>query len=315
MHHPDEPSIALARSAAAQGDVDAMVELASALLVGSKVPRDLPQARRLFGAAADLGHANAALTQVALTANGSGAPPDWPGAMALLRHAAARHGGEAQDQLDLLAAMNLDTDGFPRALPQPVLLNKAPLVRQWRGFLTPAECAHIAMAVQDILAPSQVVDPGTGLLIDHPVRTSAAAAIGPTRESLPIQAILRRIAAATQSDWRQGESLTVLHYAPGQEYRAHVDSLPGSGNQRTMTMLLFLNEGYAGGETRFHAAGLEVAARGGDALCWANVLPDGSPDPASRHAGLPVRQGAKWAATRWIRALPFDVWDGPEPST
>lgn len=274
--------------------------------------RDLAAARTLLARASAAGNPDATLIEVALTANGSGGAPDWQRAVGLLRDAATRHGGAAAEDLALIEAMALDEAGGPRGLRPPQALSQVPTVRLWRGFLTPAECAHIARSASDILAPSMVADPRTGQLIEHPIRTSSAAQIGPTRESLPVQAILKRIAAATGTQVAQGEPLTVLHYAPGQEYRAHMDALPHTANQRVETVLLYLNEGYVGGETRFEASGLTVAGRGGDALWFANTLPDGSPDPASRHSGLPVRQGTKWLATRWIRARPFDVWKGPE---
>jgi prolyl 4-hydroxylase len=208
--------------------------------------------------------------------------------------------------------MNLGDDGYPAQVQECETLSDSPHVKLWRNFLSPYECGLIAQSVQDILEPSMVADPRTGQVIAHPIRTSSAAPIGPTRESLPIQAILRRIAAATRTDVRQGESLTVLHYAPGQQYRMHMDALPHVANQRIATVILYLNEGYAGGETIFEANGLTIAGKGGDALYFENVTPEGAPDPASRHAGLPVRQGAKWVATRWIRARPFDVWQGPD---
>lgn len=154
-----------------------------------------------------------------------------------------------------------------------------------------------------------MADPRTGRLIDHPIRNSSAAPIGPTRESLPVQAILRRIAAASATHVTQGESLTVLHYAPGQQYREHLDTLPHVANQRTATMIIYLNEGYVGGETRFPELGITIKARTGDALFFRNLTAAGTPDPRCRHAGLPVTAGTKWVATRWIRAAPFDVWN------
>lgn len=304
-------AIALAGHAANQGDGDALALMATWRLIGSPLPRDLAEARGLLRRAVAAGHADSALTEVSLVANGTGAMPDWTEALRLMSAAAARHGGAVVEQLALIDAMDLAADGFPARLPEPDVLSQAPSIMHWRQFVSPAECAHIAMSVQDILEPSMVAEPDTGRSIPHPIRQSSAAPIGPTRESLPIQAILKRIAAATGTEAAQGESLTVLHYAPGQQYRMHMDALPGEANQRVATMILYLNEGYAGGETRFEANGLTFAARAGDALYFENVTPDGAPDPASRHAGLPVRQGTKWVATRWIRAYPFDVWKGP----
>lgn len=303
-------AIALARQAMTMGSADAHALFAEWQLVGHPLPRDLAGARRCLRTAAQAGHPWATMAEIALTASGSGAPADWAGAVALLERAAARRIADAQAHLALLSAMDLAPDGAPRSVPALETLGTAPLVRRCGGFLSPQECAHIALSARDVMEPSTVADPRTGNRIAHPIRTSSAATIGPTRETLPIQAILRRIAALTGVPANHGEPLSVLHYAPGQQYRMHMDALPGAVNQRTTTVLLFLNEGYAGGETAFEASGLAVAGRGGDAILFANVLSDGAPDPRSRHAGLPVHQGTKWLATRWIRARPFDVWSG-----
>lgn len=303
-----DAAISLVRRGAQSGDGDALFRLAVWHLVGDPLPRDLGAARAWLRQAVEAGQADAALMEVALIANGTGGPSDWAEARRRLEQAAARWGGEAHVQAELLARMDIDALGMPGHLPEPVTLARAPLVRQWKGLLTQDECAHIATSVLDLLAPSTVADPRTGRQMAHPVRRSSAAVIGPTRETLPIQAIQRRVALATGTQVRQGEPLAVLHYAPGQEYLPHLDTLPQEPNQRTMTVLLYLNAGYAGGQTHFPVSGLTVAASLGDAVAFSNVLPDGSPDPASRHAGLPVHKGVKWMATRWIRASPLDVW-------
>ncbi len=304
-----QDAVAIAQDAAAGGDGECLAMLARWRLIGSPLPRDLPEARRLLRAATVAGSQDAALMEAALTANGTGAPQDWSGAMTILREAAERHGGAAADDLALLSRMDIDAEGYPVSLPEPERLGSGYQVRRWRQFLTPEECAHLAMSVRDLLAPSIVADPRTGRAIPHPIRTSSAAVVGPTRETLPLQALMRRLAAATGTRVEQGEPLNVLHYAPGQEYREHMDTLPHVSNQRTVTALIYLNTGYLGGETRFPQQNLSVAGGGGDMAAFDNTLPDGSPDPRSRHAGAPVRQGTKWAATRWIRAQPFDVWN------
>lgn len=304
-----QDAIAIAQDAAAGGDAACLAMLARWRLIGSPLRRDLPEARRLLRAATLAGSEDAALMGAALTANGTGAPQDWSGAVAILREAAERHGGTAADDLALLSRMDIDAEGYPAYLPDPERLGSGYHVKRWRQFLTPEECAHLAMSVRDLLAPSIVADPRTGRAIPHPIRTSSAAVVGPTRETLPLQALMRRLAAATGTRVEQGEPLNVLHYAPGQEYREHMDTLPHVSNQRIVTALIYLNTGYVGGETLFPQQDLSVAGGGGDMVAFDNTLPDGSPDPRSRHAGAPVRQGAKWAATRWIRAQPFDVWN------
>ena len=72
-------------------------------------------------------------------------------------------------------------------------------------------------------------------------------------------------------------------------------------------MLVWLNEGYEGGETQFPTPGLKLKGRPGDAILFRNIGPDGRQDPASGHAGLPVTAGEKLIASRWIRTRPFEM--------
>ena len=204
--------------------------------------------------------------------------------------------------------MELDADGFPATAPQVEQLGDAPAVFRAPRLLSPDECAHLAQSAADLLEPTTVYDPATGARTIHPIRTSSGATIGPTRQDLVVTAILKRVATITGTRFECGEPLSLLHYAPGEQYRAHVDTIPRAGNQRSHTVLLYLNEGYRGGETRFVASGLTVSGRGGDAVFFANIDHEGAPDPATLHAGLPVTAGAKWLATRWIRQAPYDPW-------
>lgn len=300
-------AIALIEAAADAGDVAALMLLATWRMIGHPVARDLPEARALLARAVAIGHVDAALMEVALTANGSGGKADWQRALELLRNA-ARSDPVARQHLALLETMTLDAGGAPLTIPAPQPISTAPNVWRVRGLLSPAECAHIAQAGAPMLEPASVIDPQTGRPIAHPIRTAHGGAIGPTREDLVIRAINHRIAKVSETDIAQGEPLTVLHYAPGQEYRPHHDGLPGAANQRIRTVLLYLNQGFGGGETRFTANGLTVKPGAGDAILFDNVTPDGRIDPSSRHAGLPVTKGAKWLATRWIRAKPYNPW-------
>lgn len=302
-----DEALRLLDAAGAAGNADALAELALWYLRGDVVPRDLAGARSALRRAVAIGHVDAALMEIALTANGSGAAPDWPGALALLQRAAANDPLAAQ-HLGLLRDVALSPDGAPLALPDPLSLCAGPRILRFPAFCTPIECAHLASVAAPTLQPATVFDPASGKMIAHPIRSSDNAAIGPAQESLVVQAITRRIAAATRTDVSQGEPLTVLRYAPGQQYRPHLDTLPDQSNQRIRTAILYLNHNYAGGQTVFPLLNLEIAPGVGDLLVFDNVDADGAPDPRSRHAGLPIASGTKWIATRWIRAQPISPW-------
>ena len=99
-------------------------------------------------------------------------------------------------------------------------------------------------------------------------------------------------------DW--GEPLQILRYRPGQEFKPHRDCTEDVANQRILTMLIYLNEDYSGGETFFLKTGLKVRGRRGDALLFRNADDNGAPDMDTLHAGLPVQSGEKYLASRWI---------------
>jgi prolyl 4-hydroxylase len=283
-------------------DPDALMQAA----VSALLARDLAQARALIRRAVAIGHVDAALMEIALVANGSGGPADWMTALGLLE-AAAKDDPVAAEQRALVENMELDEAGMPMRRPTGQLQSRAPTVSLFRTFLSPAECRHVASVAAAVMEPSLVIDPG-GKAVANPVRRCDNGTIGPTREDLVVRAINHRIAAASDTGVTQGEPLTVLRYGPGHEYKPHHDALPGATNQRVKTMLIYLNQGFAGGETRFLANGLTITPREGDAILFDNIDASGAIDRRSHHAGLPVLRGVKWLATRWIRAQPYSPW-------
>lgn len=304
-------AVSIVTSAADRGNVDALFRLAGWNLTGGPLPRDLTRARDILRRAVTIGHVDAALLEIALTANGSGAPASWRSARKLLAVAAHKDPVAAQ-QSALLDQMNLTADGHPASRPASVVIAVQPEIHHFPGLLTMEECAHLANAASDLLAPAVVVDPRTGRNVPHPIRSSDGAVIGPMRESLVVRAINQRLAAITATDIAQGEALTILRYRPGQEFRPHFDAIGNARNQRTKTVLIYLNEGFTGGETQFPKLGVTIRPKAGDAIAFTNTLADDATDPQSIHAGLPVTQGVKWLATRWIRKRPFDTWAGPD---
>jgi len=301
----------LLNSRAQRKDSEALFILATWRLAGAIVRRDLGAARTLFGQAAQASHAEAARAYIAFVGNGTGGPADWPQALRLL-DALGAVDPEAHAELALVRAMPLSPLGDPVGLPATELLSERPNVRCIRGFFSAAECDFLVQVAEPWLTPSVVVDPHSGQLVQNPVRTSDAMAFPWIAESPAVHALNRRIAAVTGTTAAQGEPLQVLRYRSGQQYRPHLDGVAGEANQRILTALVYLNDGYAGGETQFVRTGLTFSGGKGDALIFANAFPDGSCDAQALHAGLPVLSGEKYLASRWIRARPF-AFPPPQP--
>ena len=298
-------AVRLLENGARRGDREALFTLAAWRLTGEQLPRDLTLARDLFARAAR-GPRAAAAVHIAFMANGTGAAADWPRAMELLA-AFAAHDPAARAQHHLIAAMSLAGDGAPMTVPTPERLSGKPDVLLFRNLFSMRECHYLCWLAEPMLEPAVVIDPVSGRHIRDPVRTSDVAAFPLAIENPAIRALNQRISAASGTDVACGEPLQILSYRPGQQYHAHVDAIAGTDNQRVITVLVYLNSDYAGGETRFLPNGPSVKGATGDAILFRNVDLHGRADPASRHAGLPVTKGRKLVASRWIRERPLDL--------
>lgn len=303
-------AMALLQQALEAGDALAVATLAEWRLTGQVIRRDLAQARDLYGRAAQLGLDAAQPVHIALLANGAGgAGRHWRQALALLSAQGARDPW-AQRQAGLLHDMALTEAGDPADLPPRRTLSEAPRVGGFAAFLTPVECRYLIDLATPRMQPSVVIHPNTGQMLRDPIRTAKAAHFPFVSEDPALHAINRRIAAATGTAYEQGEPLQVLRYDPGDEYKLHVDTLPGGDNQRVITFLVALNSDYEGGETSFPHIGIRWRGAIGEALQFDNVDARGAPEPRLQHAGKPVLRGTKYLLSKWIRAKPLDL-SGP----
>jgi prolyl 4-hydroxylase len=289
-------------SLAAANQPDALFILAEFYWTGGPLPQDLGRGRELLRRAGEAGHLLGAIGYTNLLCGGVAGERDWPGAVERLRDEASRDPDRARS-LALLETMDLDKTGDPRSLPKPRELSDSPRAVLHPGAFTAEECDFLIATAEPTLGPSRVAD-GAGKEVLSTIRTSDDTSIFWMREDPATHALNRRIAAISGTGPEQAEPLLVLRYRPGQEYRPHID-WDGGENGRVITALLYLNDGYEGGETLFVKTGLKVKGEKGDVLVFHSTTPDGAFDPMSEHAGLPVTEGVKFLASRWIHPHRF----------
>lgn len=294
---------AIVERLAEAGEADALYVWADMHFKGKIVPRSRARGRALFEAAAEAGNVEAGFLATNLLASGVAGSRDWPAALARLR-TEAKIDRRRAETLTLIDAMDLDDAGDPATPPVAERLPGAPETWLVRGLFTPDERYYLATLVGSLLAPSMVTADDLSQMRD-PVRTSDSATINWLIEDPAVHALNRRIAAASGTAAECGEPMQILRYSPGQAYYRHLDALPGLANQRVRTALVYLNDTYAGGETAFTRTGRMIKGAAGDAIVFANTGADGRPDPMSEHEGMPVTDGVKYLASRWIRARPI----------
>jgi len=178
-----------------------------------------------------------------------------------------------------------------------------------RRFLDAATCTAMIERIDARRRPSTIAD-DTGIANFRTSETCDLDSVDPD-----VADVERRIADLLGLPLELGEPLQGQRYAPGQEFRAHTDTFnPGGydflvhtecGGQRSWTAMIYLNEPEDGGATRFKTIGKTIQPEVGKLLTWNNLLPDGSPNPATLHQGMRVRAGTKYILTKWFRQRPL----------
>jgi prolyl 4-hydroxylase len=247
------------------------------------------------------GHTVAVRVRAHLVATGIGVPADPTKAKQMLAKIAGRD-AHAMAQLNMLKHIADPVE------PRRHLVNTSPDIILVERLLAPEECKYLISLAEPRVQPAYVGNEASGGRRLDPMRSSYDSCFGPGEEDLVLHRINRRIARATGTKYEWGEPLHILRYLPGQEYRRHMDTIAGAANQRFWTALVYLNDGYKGGETDFPRLDIRVEGAAGDALLFCSLDKNGRPDPLTEHAGLPVTQGVKWLATRWIRQSAYDPW-------
>lgn len=211
------------------------------------------------------------------------------------------------------AGNHIDIDG--QRIRIAVRLN-APCVIVFDNVLSEAECDGLIALAREKVRRSTVVndDDATSEGVVHAARTSANTFLANGHDPL-LDRVNARLATLMGQPATHAEPLQVLRYQPGEEYQPHFDYFAADtagasrhlkhGGQRVSTLVLYLTDVEAGGETVFPEAGLSVTPRKGSGVYFEYANSTGQLDPRTLHGGAPVLRGEKWAATKWFRQGPF----------
>lgn len=172
-------------------------------------------------------------------------------------------------------------------------------------FLSAAECAQLRAMIDAVARPSALHE----LDYDSGFRTSYSGDLD-ARDPF-VADISARIDALLGVPAAIGEPVQGQRYLSGQQFKPHNDWFYVTesywpqerlrGGQRSWTAMAYCNAVEEGGATAFTLLGTAIEPKPGVLLLWNNALPDGRPNEATLHAGMPVERGAKYIITKWYR--------------
>jgi hypothetical protein len=303
--------IAQLRALAGKGDPRSQLRLAHLMLTG-RARESLPgEALSWVEQACALKHGDALLYMAALAARGHGRRQDLDAAVRLVGDAAAMGDTRAKGQLRALGEP-FDQSAW-LAAGESVQHHAAPRVFTIRNFLTKAACDWLIKASRKNLAraPVQTASGGGAFEVDG-ARSNSVAGTSALQPDLVIQMANLKIAATLGLPLAHQEPTNILHYARGERYAPHFDFISEHEEagfarelrtigQRVATFLVYLNDGYEGGETDFPRLGWRFRGDVGDALVFWNLSASGERELMSLHEGMAVTKGEKWLLSKWVR--------------
>ena len=323
----DEAIDTLARATHA-GDLDATVALGLRLLSGDRGPYLPQEGVKFLLEALQAGHAEAALRLAPLAALGAHLPQSWGDAFGMLAHAAERGSDAARGQLVALsppgAAATPNAVVEWRALAERVdlrdwlvapageTLNASPMVRSFPELVTDPVCNWLERRAAGRMRRALIYDAAKGGTVEDHMRSNSIVGFDLADIDV-VQVLLQyRMASACGVPVENAEGPTILHYEVGEQITNHFDFVnPGVDDyasvieqrgERIITFLVYLNDGYEGGETDFPRLGVRHKGRRRAGLFFTNALPNGQPDVRMVHAGLPPTRGEKWIVSQFFRS-------------
>ena len=206
------------------------------------------------------------------------------------------------------------TEKFATQFASVATVCKNTLYTEIEGFLAPYECDRlINISIEKGMVSSLVGFDDS--YIDTNVRKSKQVWMG--AEDNDITHIIREKVQNMVDTLRQSkcisdkymfEDIQIVNYAQGGKYDPHYDGDEcGEGkqcppNQRICTVLIYLNDDFTGGYTRFPNLNISIKPKKGKALFfWVSNPLDGQLYKETLHGGEPVLSGEKWIATQWVR--------------
>lgn len=296
-------------------DAAALLDLGLRVMTGRDAPCSPVNGAAVIEFAAERGDARAQLYLSRLAAQGLTSSPGLAPAFDALNRACVSGDSTARAELEFMQARGLgtleDVESWLSSPSTPESLSDSPRVMAFRGLVDPLICRRLIELATDRQVAAEIYDLSSGTMRADPMRTNRRAPFSPVDIELLLQLLRMRIGKIIDTPVDTFEFPEVLHYCAGERYKPHVDyfhvAVPRFAEhvrihgQRARTALVYLNDGYEGGETSFPKLGFGFRGAVGDALVFHNVDDSGAGDMRTLHEGSPPVSGEKWLLSQWIR--------------
>jgi prolyl 4-hydroxylase len=183
-------------------------------------------------------------------------------------------------------------------------------IQEIDDFLTHDECNHIIALASNRLIDSKVYSSKEDVLNTN-ARISKQAWLKDEDDPV-IAAISKKVSIMSGIPIENQEELQIVSYPTGGFFNPHYDPCDGDREEcsrmngpmgpRVWTYLIYLNDGFDGGETVFPKIEKSVIPKKGKCVIFKSTTPDGAILIESFHGGNPVVSGNKWICNKWVRA-------------
>ena len=132
----------------------------------------------------------------------------------------------------------------------------------------------------------------------HSAHRTSSSAMMEINQSVPIINNLKeKIADFLNIDTTKIEKLQCVRYFESEGFKPHFDSYV---KKRKLTCLLYLNDGFVGGNTYFPEVDFGISPKKGSLLIFQNLDENNELITQSFHEGSPLLEGVKYACNIWI---------------
>lgn len=165
-----------------------------------------------------------------------------------------------------------------------------PFVMTVTGFLAPDECERLIARIEAARPELAPITTARGPRIATHIRNNERVMFedeGLARELFARCESVLPPRVAAMAVCGLNERFRCYRYQPGQYFAPHLDGAfwRSAGEGSWLTFMIYLNDGFGGGATRFHDWGIEVVPRAGKALLFQHAV---------LHEGCVLERGTKY---------------------